>query len=55
MGFYDTEHTKNVRDWKQVFDFMVENPTVVPASHEPDDVRLQEIVNQWPDYPPNFR
>ncbi|CAA3017289.1 DMR6-LIKE OXYGENASE 2-like [Olea europaea subsp. europaea] len=55
MGFYDTEHTKNVRDWKQVFDFTVENPTVVPASHEPDDVRLQEIVNQWPDYPPNFR
>ncbi|KAL2455782.1 2-oxoglutarate (2OG) and Fe(II)-dependent oxygenase superfamily protein [Abeliophyllum distichum] len=55
MGFYDTEHTKNVRDWKQVFDFTVENPTVVPASHEPDDPELQEIVNQWPGYPPNFR
>jgi len=20
MGYYDSEHTKNVRDWKEVFD-----------------------------------
>ncbi|KAG8364287.1 hypothetical protein BUALT_Bualt19G0112800 [Buddleja alternifolia] len=50
MGFYDTEHTKNVRDWKQVFDFTVEIPTVIPASHEPDDLELREVVNQWPHY-----
>ncbi|KAK2991233.1 hypothetical protein RJ640_023814 [Escallonia rubra] len=37
MGYYDTEHTKNVRDWKEVFDAAVENPTVISASDELDD------------------
>lgn len=55
MGFYDTEHTKNVRDWKEVFDFVVENPTLLPASHEPHDTELRELKNQWPDFPNNFR
>ncbi|CAN4112286.1 unnamed protein product [Withania somnifera] len=52
MGFYDAEHTKEVRDWKEVFDFVVQNPTILPASHEPYDV---EITNQWPNFPTNFR
>ncbi|KAF6177049.1 hypothetical protein GIB67_015924 [Kingdonia uniflora] len=34
LGYYNTEHTKNVRDWKEVFDFTVANPVVGPASHE---------------------
>ncbi|XP_059314096.1 protein DMR6-LIKE OXYGENASE 2-like [Lycium ferocissimum] len=55
MGFYDTEHTKNVRDWKEVFDFVVENPTILPASHEPHDTKLKEMTNQWPNFPTNFR
>lgn len=55
MGFYDTEHTKNVRDWKQVFDFTTEIPTLIPASIELEDVELREVVNQWPNYPPKFK
>ncbi|KAL3350643.1 hypothetical protein AABB24_023196 [Solanum stoloniferum] len=55
LGFYDTEHTKNVRDWKEVFDFVVENPTILPASHEPHDMELTELKNQWPNFPANFR
>lgn len=54
MGFYDTEHTKNVRDWKQVFDFTVEIPTVIPATSDPADPELREVVNQWPQFPPKF-
>ncbi|KAJ8572317.1 hypothetical protein K7X08_008828 [Anisodus acutangulus] len=54
-GFYDTEHTKNVRDWKEVFDFVVENPTILPASHEPHDMELKELTNQWPNFSTNFR
>nr|AFK35419.1 unknown [Medicago truncatula] len=27
MGYYETEHTKNVRDWKEVFDFTVKEST----------------------------
>uniref|UniRef100_M1CG18 2-oxoglutarate-dependent dioxygenase n=1 Tax=Solanum tuberosum TaxID=4113 RepID=M1CG18_SOLTU len=55
LGFYDTEHTKNVRDWKEVFDFVVENPTLLPDSHEPHDMELMELKNQWPNFPANFR
>ncbi|KAF3949989.1 hypothetical protein ACB098_07G109500 [Castanea mollissima] len=54
-GYYDTEHTKNVRDWKEVFDFTIEEPTIVPASHEPDDTELTEWNNLWPEYPPDLR
>ncbi|TVU46109.1 hypothetical protein EJB05_05627 [Eragrostis curvula] len=50
LGYYEAEHTKNVRDWKEVFDF---------APHElpPDAVADGELVlvNRWPDEPPGFR
>jgi isopenicillin N synthase-like dioxygenase len=55
MGYYDGEHTKNVRDWKEVFDFVVEVPTIIPASPEPGDKELTMLHNQWPEFPPNFR
>ncbi|KAK9060365.1 hypothetical protein SSX86_021069 [Deinandra increscens subsp. villosa] len=55
LGYYDTEHTKNVRDWKEVFDFTVEVPTVMPASYESDDDEVTEYPNQWPSYPPELR
>ncbi|KAE8723762.1 hypothetical protein F3Y22_tig00011761pilonHSYRG00147 [Hibiscus syriacus] len=45
-GYYDSEHTKNVRDWKEVFDFTVQNPTIVPASTRPDDKQVAEWHNQ---------
>ncbi|KAK6136845.1 hypothetical protein DH2020_029400 [Rehmannia glutinosa] len=54
-GYYDTEHTKNVRDWKEVFDCTVQNPTIIPASHEPDDTELKELNNQWPENIPELR
>ncbi|KAF6177048.1 hypothetical protein GIB67_015923 [Kingdonia uniflora] len=55
LGFYDTEHTKNVRDWKEVFDFTVLNPTVIPASGRDHDEELQVLRNQWPEFPPELR
>nr|XP_043624036.1 protein DMR6-LIKE OXYGENASE 2-like [Erigeron canadensis] len=55
LGYYDTEHTKNVRDWKEVFDFTVEVPYMMPASCEPDDDETTEYPNQWPHHPPEFR
>ncbi|KAJ6841990.1 flavonol synthase/flavanone 3-hydroxylase-like [Iris pallida] len=54
LGYYDSEHTKNVRDWKEVFDFTVEEPATIPSSSDPGDERLQEIKNQWPEYPHEF-
>ncbi|XP_048337567.1 protein DMR6-LIKE OXYGENASE 1 [Ziziphus jujuba] len=55
LGYYDCEHTKNVRDWKELFDFLVKDGIVIPASPEPDDKGVRTITNQWPQYPPEFR
>ncbi|KAM7253634.1 hypothetical protein ACFE04_021788 [Oxalis oulophora] len=55
MGFYESEHTKNVRDWKNVFDFSVQDPTFIPATLHPDDTELRTLTNQWPTHPPRFR
>lgn len=55
VGYYDTEHTKNVRDWKEVFDFTVETPMLLPKSLDPNDLELMEVFNQWPQYPPDLR
>ncbi|POO03047.1 Isopenicillin N synthase [Trema orientale] len=55
LGYYDTEHTKNVRDWKEVFDFTVEDPTLMPASFDPDDKEVATWSNQWPQNPPKLR
>lgn len=55
VGYYDTEHTKNVRDWKEVFEFVVESPCLMAASLEPEDKEVLETYNQWPDYPPELR
>ncbi|KAK4562965.1 hypothetical protein RGQ29_005447 [Quercus rubra] len=55
FGYHDTEHTKNVRDWKEVFDFAIQEPTILPASLEPDDNKVTECNNQCPGYPPGLR
>ncbi|KAJ7967412.1 2-oxoglutarate and Fe(II)-dependent oxygenase superfamily protein [Quillaja saponaria] len=55
LGYYDTEHTKNVRDWKEVFDFCGQEPILVPALLEADDKEVTEWYNQWPEYPPDLR
>ena len=54
-GYYDTEHTKNVRDWKEVFDFIAQEPTFVPVTSDEHDDRVIQWTNKSPEYPSNFR
>ncbi|KAL6012515.1 hypothetical protein ACLOJK_003004 [Asimina triloba] len=54
MGYYDTEHTKNVRDWKEVFDFTLEKPGA-GSDHKEDSQKLVTISNKWLENPSNFR
>ncbi|KAL5054080.1 hypothetical protein RYX36_034762 [Vicia faba] len=54
-GYYDTEHTKNVRDWKEVFDFISHDPTLIPLSSDENDDRVTQWTNPSPQYPPQFR
>lgn len=55
FGYSDLEITKSVRDWKEIFDCTIENPTVIYASDEPDDKELRELTSQWPQSPPDLR
>lgn len=52
LGYYDKENTKEVRDWKEVFDFIINEPAYVPVVGEN---KVKEIRNQWPEYPPYLR
>ncbi|KAG5051717.1 hypothetical protein AAZX31_02G130300 [Glycine max] len=54
-GYYDTEHTKNIRDWKEVFDFQAKDPTFIPVTFDEHDDRVTHWTNHSPQYPPNFR
>ncbi|KAL3616226.1 hypothetical protein CASFOL_039616 [Castilleja foliolosa] len=55
FGYYDSEHTKNVRDWKEVFDFAVENPVITPTLHDDDRLELKQLFNKWPHSLPELR
>ncbi|KAK8964111.1 Flavonol synthase/flavanone 3-hydroxylase [Platanthera guangdongensis] len=55
LGYYDTEHTKNVRDWKEVFDFTANDPIITPVSSDSGEIRTDVFWNQWPENPPDFR
>ncbi|TYI95523.1 hypothetical protein E1A91_D01G003700v1 [Gossypium mustelinum] len=55
MGYHESEHTKNVRDWKEVFDFLIKDPSFLPASPETEDDEIRTLSNQWPETPPQFR
>lgn len=55
LGYYDTELTKNVRDWKEVFDLAVTEPILVPASPDPEDPEIIQWFNRWPDNFPELR
>ncbi|MED6159700.1 hypothetical protein PIB30_044626 [Stylosanthes scabra] len=54
-GYYDTELTRNVRDWKQVFDFLAKEPTLFPLTADEDDDRVTMLSNKSPHHPPHIR
>ncbi|XP_074571229.1 protein LATERAL BRANCHING OXIDOREDUCTASE 1-like [Curcuma longa] len=57
LGYFEAENTKNVRDWKEVFDMVVYEPAFIPsmsADGEDADEPIQ-LRNRWPQSPPGFR
>lgn len=55
VGYYNTELTKNVRDWKESFDFNSKDSTLMPASHQVDNNEVVLWSNRWPDHPSELR
>uniref|UniRef100_A0A7N0T1E4 Fe2OG dioxygenase domain-containing protein n=1 Tax=Kalanchoe fedtschenkoi TaxID=63787 RepID=A0A7N0T1E4_KALFE len=51
----ERKHTKNVRDWKEVFDYSSTGSLEIPASDDPFDDALLKKINQWPENPPEFK
>ncbi|KAL1290400.1 codeine O-demethylase isoform X3 [Arachis ipaensis] len=54
-GYYDTELTRNVRDWKEVFDFLAKEPTFFPLTADELDDRVTQLSNKSPQHPSHFR
>ncbi|XP_010468275.1 PREDICTED: flavonol synthase/flavanone 3-hydroxylase-like [Camelina sativa] len=55
VGYHDGEHTINIKDWKEVFDINIKDPTVIHSSTDPGDEGLRLVYNKWPQYPSDFR
>jgi isopenicillin N synthase-like dioxygenase len=55
LGYYDSELTKNVRDWKEVFDFTTRGVLEPPVASSGNKEQIHVYTNQWPEYPPTFR
>ncbi|KAK4284655.1 hypothetical protein QN277_001456 [Acacia crassicarpa] len=54
-GYFDAEHTKNIRDWKEGLDFLAKDPTPIPISGDDDDDRTTQWTNRYPQNPPDLR
>jgi isopenicillin N synthase-like dioxygenase len=55
LGYYDRERTKNVRDWKEVFDFATSGMLQLPADVGSEGKQVVSHTNQWPENPSTLR
>eukprot|EP00249_Psilotum_nudum_P014599 c24906_g1_i2 orf=1846-2775(-) len=55
LGYYDTELTKNFRDWKEVFDISAAEQMELPVEFEAGNNEIKAAANQWPVHPPGLR
>jgi isopenicillin N synthase-like dioxygenase len=51
LGYYHQELTKNHRDWKEVFDYLVRDCIAIPTA----DGAEHKIRSQWPERPSGLR
>lgn len=54
-GYHNNEHTKDFRDWREVFDFYVNDGMSMPASPDPDDHEIVPWFTPWPQSFPELR
>ncbi|KAI5060406.1 hypothetical protein GOP47_0024826 [Adiantum capillus-veneris] len=57
LGYNDGELSKNVRDWKEVYDMAPAGSFELPANFDvdADDQNTLVHTNQWPSFMPNLR
>ncbi|KAL4180331.1 hypothetical protein AMTRI_Chr13g91530 [Amborella trichopoda] len=54
-GYNDKDHTKNVQDWVEVFDYMSTEELEIPQNMEPDCKETKIMGNLWPEKPDDFK
>ncbi|MCO5572272.1 hypothetical protein L7F22_026025 [Adiantum nelumboides] len=55
LGYNDGELTKNVRDWKEVYDMAPAGSFELPADFDSDNHHTLVHINQWPSFMPSLR
>ncbi|GLJ54732.1 hypothetical protein SUGI_1175660 [Cryptomeria japonica] len=55
LGYFNTEFTKNARDWKEVFDFVPREGILLPTSDDLHDKAIYTLQNRWPEGYQDFR
>ncbi|CAI8585087.1 unnamed protein product [Vicia faba] len=54
-GYHDSEHTNLTRDWKEVYDCLINEGIQYPSTDDPNDLDLWTLKNHWPQSLPHFR
>lgn len=55
VGYYDNEHTGNVRDWKEMYECFIKDSVDFYVSPDVQDLEVRTLTNPVPKYPPEFR
>ncbi|KAL4180325.1 hypothetical protein AMTRI_Chr13g124710 [Amborella trichopoda] len=55
VGYNNNDFTNNVRDWVEIYDYMLKDKIEVPVTHELEDTRIMQLHNHRPAYPPGFQ
>ncbi|KAL4180304.1 hypothetical protein AMTRI_Chr13g91360 [Amborella trichopoda] len=54
VSYNNNYFTSNVRDWVEIYDYILKDKIEVPVTHEQEDTMIMQLHNHRPAYPPGF-
>lgn len=55
LGYHNAENTKNIRDWKEIFEYEAKGSVNIPIRNVNGAYKVEKVKNRWPKFPPNMR
>ncbi|XP_011624999.1 1-aminocyclopropane-1-carboxylate oxidase-like [Amborella trichopoda] len=55
VSYNNNYFTSNVRDWVEIYDYILKDKIEVPVTHEQEDTMIMQLHNHRPAYPPGFQ
>ncbi|ERN18405.1 hypothetical protein AMTR_s00193p00041220 [Amborella trichopoda] len=55
VSYNNNDVTSNVRDWVEIYDYILKDKIEVPVTHEQEDTMIMQLHNHRPAYPPGFQ